>query len=289
MNKTTALIALASLAASLTPCAAQNKAADLSKIPPPKQPILARAPARAEWTISVRYDRTQAQEEFLNPEKKKAQPEGSEGKVPPILRPKEIKVSKDGTTYREAILWNNGKRTVKWIADGFQVRELSHNGEVARIDLTSYPTDFSDYSRSDFEVAQWVEKDTYIGPRMLKDAAVYQFGVDAAKRRLTPREIALHTQRQAAAEAVTEIADDANIETATPLGDLGGQGDGSRRYVALLDVETQLPLLVDDGNVTYLYQYSTPVGRLSVPEKFSREFEAWKNLIKTKGRVPTPP
>ncbi len=220
------------------------------EIPPPKEPILPRAPQRAEWTVEFRLDRELAKKEVLEGKEKKEVPKGFTG------FPAEIAVSKDGSTYREIARWPDGRTVEKWIVGGLQVSQSPDGRGLMRIPSIDYSPYLSDYSRSDFEEAEWIGKDSYVGPKVTDKLSVYEFSAAPGKRRLTPREIA---------DQGTEAASGAS---------------------AALDIRTQLPVYVDDGTVVRIYRYApAPTGTLVPPQNFAQEFEAWKSFVRKK----TPP
>jgi len=257
MNRTFAIFLWFALGAGV-------RAQQLEQISPPKEPILPRMPTRAEWIITYHFDRDKTQAEVLQPEKAGKKPEPKE---PAGYVPKETQVSKDGTTYREVTTWADGHQTEKWIVDGLEAQSTSQGG-VAKIMLptTFYSSDFSDYSRSDFEVLEWVAKANYKAPRKISGATVYEFGVAGSKKALTPRE-----------------------QAAKALGDGGALPQAGQNYVAFLDVEQQRPVYLDDGEVIRIYSYpAIPSDKLSPPEKFAEFFANWKKKNRLRTAVPLP-
>lgn len=242
------------------------------EVPPPKEPILPRAANLAEWTILIRPDRTRAREETLEPEKIK---EGE--KAPPkraaVLQPVEITVTKDGQTYREVITWSNGKKSEKWILDGMQLREIPQTGDIMRVDSTSYSTDVSDYSSSDFEPLQWLDRANYKGVKLVAGRPAYEFVTENANRRLTKREIALSEK----------------VDTGDAQVNRGTKEQKKSLLVAYLDAKSQMPIYVDDGYVVRIYKFGTPSASLVVPERFAEKFKEWKEVIARKTKPALPP
>ena len=240
MNKSVcilwSIIALASL----------GRAAD--EVPALKEPLLPRTSERASWTISF---------VAKNPDS-------------PLAKqlPKQIEVSKDGTTYREILTDVSGRKTEKWIVNGMQVQETV-DGRVMKVMLTSsyYVPDFSDYTRSDFEDVEWIDKSNYRGISLSNKIPVHAFEVAGEKRRFTPR----------------ELRERANNEGPT-IEDLVG-----RTYIAYLDIHTQLPVLLDDGLCIRTYSYGPASGGLTPPAKFAEVLDAWKRKLTKQKSVPSPP
>ncbi|MFV0416008.1 MAG: hypothetical protein ACK5NG_06535, partial [Chthoniobacterales bacterium] len=229
-----------------------------TEYPPPRTPVLQKAPVRAEWTVEISYEPEKAVEKFTSD---KADAEGLEEEPEvKIFRPTQIRVSKDGNTYREVTTWSNGKKSEKWIVDGLQIRELPRSGRLSRIDLTSYSEHFSDYRRSDFEPVEWVGLDNYVGAKKLKGRQVYEFRSTANKKRLTARE--------------QFFAEDG----------VPNSGD----TVAYLDAKTQLPIFVINGHTARIYKDFSPGAPLTLPKRFADEFNKWKQFLLKKSRPPTP-
>jgi hypothetical protein len=233
------------------------------QLPPPKTPILARAPERAEWVITYRFDRDKAKDELFNPSPAKKPDPANQAKGTPALLPKETHVSKDGQTYREITTWSDGHKSEKWIVQGFELSDTPQ-GEVMRI--MPFSTNYSDYSQSDFESAEWVAQTNYSGPNILNGLQVYGFEVAGNKRALTRREAAERARRG-------------------PV----DKTEATRLFIADLDIHTQLPLYLDDGEFirTYTYPGNTPE-KLIPPPKFAQALESWLKEIKRKAPAPPP-
>lgn len=239
------------------------------EIPPPKEPILPRAPERAEWTITYRLDREKARQELLKPEAPKVREEAGNANEKQPVMPSQTRISKDGTTYREIITWSDGRQTEKWVVGGLQIQD-GPNGRLQRIMLPTsfYASEYSDYSRSDFEELEWVGKSNFQGPIFSEGVSVYSFEVPGNARRLTPREKSAQAGR----------------------GELELKSEGDRKFVAYLDVKNQLPVYLDDGQLVRVYSFTKPSpGELEVPPKFAKAFEDWKAKIKQKTAVPLAP
>lgn len=231
----------------------------------PSDPILARAPERAEWVIGIRYDRERALEG------KEAEPAAAKTPQKTALdaRPSTIRITKDGSTYREIVQRLDGIQSEKWIVDGLQLR-TGPEGRIVRImpPATFYAPDFSDYTRSDFEAAEWVTKSNFSGTRQYRGTDVYVFEADNGHRRLTPREKA-----ERAGGNFPEFA-----------------SNSEKKSSALIDIKTRRPLLVDDGEVVWTYDYRGPSAEaLAPPPNFAQALARWKKEIQRKTAVPLPP
>ncbi len=234
-----------------------------NEIPPPKAPLLPRAPERAEWVVTYRFDYDKAKDDGLLP---RTGQKPSEAKSSPGVVPQETDISKDGKTYREVITWSDGHKTEKWIAKGLEVFDTP-DGSVMRIMPPGavYAPSYSDYSRSDFEDVEWISEGNYVGVRTWNGMPVYAFEVAANKHTPTPREKAARATGDPAAQT------------------------SSGTYVAYLDVHTQLPLYLDNGQIirTFTYPKDNPK-ELAPPPKFAKALESWTKEIQRKTVAPPP-
>jgi len=132
------------------------------EIPPPKTPILHRAPAFATWTITFKY-------------KDEASPQAN-GKLP--QRIKSVTITKTNKTYWEQISLSDGRSYEKWIFDGFELRTTPNGSSIIIIpppSVDSNDSEYSDYQHSDFEAAQWVSLANYKGTISSDGTLAYQF------------------------------------------------------------------------------------------------------------------
>ncbi len=110
-----------------------------------------------------------------------------------------------------------------------------------------------------------MRKDNFAGVKDFEGRKVFVFGTDAAKRRLTPREM-------------SELIDpDSNKTSAELLKERGAKMAGKPGLTAYLDVKTQLPVYFDDGEVVRAHKFSNnSSGSLTIPPQFAAELESWK-------------
>jgi len=232
----------------------------------PSEPILKRAPSIAEWTITFRSDRDKALKGVIGADSGSAENTA----VKKFDSLKSLTVSKSGATYREIFRESDGPTTEKWIADGLQVYETTHSKMIARSILpsSSYSDNYSDYRRSDFEELEWVSPQNFVGIKDLNGRKVFEFRVDSAERKLTPREL-------------SNMADpDFNESPAHLQSHLKKQAGNSPGFTAFLDITTQLPVWFDDGQTGRIYEFSnSPSASLSIPSRFAAELNAWKKDI----------
>ena len=234
------------------------------ELPPPKDPVLPRAPARAEWTATTRADRKKALEEMAAPPKGNVQEKATK-------TISEIRVSKDGSLYRELSVLEDGRKIEKWISGIFQAVEAPVGG-FARIPLPAgtISQDYSDYRAGDFENLLWVDKSNYAGSGTFQGLPVYVFKVAADKRLFTPREKSDLEMRR--------TPDDSLIRKP------------GQTFVAYLDARTQLPVLFDDGESVTTYSFiADPPDKLQAPPAFAKALADWTADVKRKSSKPLPP
>jgi len=250
--------------------------AQSEEMPKLSEPILKRAPSHAQWTVYFPKNRKKGTEAFAkgNPE---LLLEGASS-APNQLR--SLSISKDGKTYLELSEWGDGRRTQKWIVGDLQVYETPYTKQIARAILPSngqYAPNYSDYRRNDFEELEWVDKTNFKGLKEIDGRKVLEFRVDAAKRRLTPRE------QSELLSSYEEQASNDSPATGEPV------ATTSPGFVAYLDPQTQLPLYFDDGNTVRFYKFSeTPPASLVVPPQFAAEIERWQKDLNRRRPLPKP-
>ncbi len=232
----------------------------------PGEPILPRAPSRAEWTVKS-Y--------FAGGSATPGDSAGSDRRKPV----ESVTVSKDGDTYREVIQRADGRKVEKWIQDGLQVYSLPQSDKIARSVLSarSYSETFSDYRRSDFEELEWIGMDNFTGVTEIGGREVFAFSTDAVTRKLTPREL-------------SSLADPDGTETMEDLErDFRDRSGNESGYTAYLDIATQLPVYFDDGQTKRLYEFAKqPPGQLVAPQRFAAELAEWRSELDRRKPFPRP-
>jgi len=128
---------------------AQDTNSAPEKVPPPKPPLIARAPQRSSWIIQVT-------------------PKGN-GPVAPSLNPslplkylKQQTWTKSGTLMRCENEWTDGSKTEDWIIGG---AKLYQNPQVGGIQMFSPLSNagYHDFSSGDFEKLDWLTLGDYVG------------------------------------------------------------------------------------------------------------------------------
>lgn len=240
----------------------------------PSEPALKRAPANSEWTIQLYENREKTQEAIGK--NGLENPQG-DGPAEPRSLPKSVTVSKDGTTYREVVQWDDGRSSEKWISDNMQVYTQRFSGQLARA-ASPYSDDYSDYRRSDFEGLEWVNRSNFQGIKDMKGRKVFEFRVDADKRPLNAREASI----LADPNEVKPVASGSEQYT-------DASAKASPGYTAYLDVQTQLPVYFDDGVTIRIYKFSERgPGKLVIPPQFAAELDAWKKSAVVRKKLPPP-
>jgi len=206
-----------------------------SNPPPPKNPVLHRAPDMASWTVQFKYKADEAPAASAKPQSTNANQIQS------------LAVTKTHKTFWVQTVLASGKKDEKWVFDGHQL-ETVNNGKA--IVIIAPPTalepspEYSDYSHTDFAGLDWVSLDAYKGLGSLDGKRVYQFE---------------------------------------------SQKDGNK-VIAMLSVDTQLPLYSSDGGTTCVYTYNqAPTVPLVPPEKFLAVLATYKKGLEAfKYHVSTP-
>lgn len=237
-------------------------AQDSAPPPPPKDPLLSRAPKTSEWSIEEKSAISIQTEQTAEPE----------SQDPPRKRI----ISKSGTIYREVT--NNLKHgsTVKWVIDGLQVRQLPGSNRLSRIPRSQFSSHYSDYRRSDFEPFEWISRDNYRGVEKYDGKLCYVFEVTNDKKRLTPREMEDRMQEQSEDDSTEQP------QAAIPAENLNAS------IIAYLDVTTQLPVALHEGGIITTYTFlPTPETKLQPPKEVLENIVAWRESINS--RTPLPP
>ena len=202
--------------------------------PAPRLPLVASAPARAEWTIHISSDFSESGE--------------GTGQRPPAAaiagQPRtasSIQFSKDGAakTYRLRTRWSDGDTEDEWIIMGSHVAERAgHRGLYI---VGNESSTARELNSSDFPELAWVDMTHYRGLKLLNGKKALFFSVPFDQKRLTGE--------QAQLMAFSKRSD----AKATPTKVFRPKVQEVSLY---LDVATQLPLLYNDGLLLRRYSFS---------------------------------
>jgi hypothetical protein len=217
----------------------------------PDRKLPAGLPKFASWEISLEY--------AASPD----QPETDRS------RPVRIVVTRTDDLIREEVFWSDDKKTQKWIYKKLlQVFEESTSGRLFRIPSTTLADDFSDYSKGDFTELAWIGKSNYQGITEVDGRACFLF-------RSAPGTVMRPQEEELKAGMPPEL-----------LGPTGNQKELS----AAIDVQTLLPVWLDDGTVKKSYRIlPAPTSALKMPPEFAAEFKRWLTRIRESLRTPGPP
>ena len=239
------LLAAGSASAQVTPV--QNPAAKPGQ-PEPRMPLVAAAPARAEWTVRMTSDL-------------------SDTETPPAVSPpgapaaavsqqrtvRSIQFSKDAAlkTYRLYTRWSDGQTDEEWIVAGSHVAERP--GQRGFYIVGSESSTAADLGQSDFQELAWVDMSLYRGFKTHKGKPAFVFSVPFDKKRLS--------RDQARVMAFHQLSD----KDSTPSKVFKPK---SSEVIVYLDAATQLPIEYDDGLIRRRYQFTEPTeARLQPPTK----------------------
>ena len=213
-------------------------AADQAGQPTPRTPVVARAPARAEWTVHM-------SSETNKPEDGDGRATSAEAvKVLSSARTVEsLQVSKDDQmkTYKLRTRWSDGKSEDEWIVMGQHVAERP--GGRGLYIVAGESSTAQDLRQSDFPELNWVTMTNYRGIKTYKGKKVFMFVVPFDQKRLSGSDAQLF--------ALAKQAD----KNMTPSKFFKAK---SPDVVVYLDCATQLPLFYNDGSVSRRYAFSTP-------------------------------
>ncbi|HSI84245.1 MAG TPA: hypothetical protein VK970_10710 [Candidatus Methylacidiphilales bacterium] len=164
---------------SALPAAASNA------LPPPKVPVLRRAPSAACWTVTYSYQEdakpTGAASASLPSEKPKAP-------AAPVDRLQSMTVTKSTRTYWEQAMYLSGKKSEKWIIDGVQLHIPPGGSEVAlypRPEVDDPANPWLDYNTADFPEIKGLAMEHYQGLRLWQGQPAYYFEWTRSGEKLT--------------------------------------------------------------------------------------------------------
>lgn len=240
-----------------------------------------RAPKRANWEISFRPNTAMRIEEKkqgrnASLDESSLLPAGSDSTLV------KLKVEKAGDVYHETSYFSDGSKLAKWSNQTIQFRELKgRENQLGMAGVTLLDQEYSDHSQEDFEELGWLTKEFYKGIIQYQNQPCLLFQVSSDKRPKTRRETA-----------------EKKFLTESKVDEAGGKGaqnfaappEPISQVVVILSAATRLPLVYNDGEILRLYSYE--IGNLPplrLPQKFAREFAAWKKHLEKASSLPSPP
>lgn len=236
--------------------------------PQPHEPVLARAPARAEWTVRMTDvgGNSDAQDQ-------RAQEAGIAETLGQQRKRVSVEFSKDSRmrTYRIHTRWNDGKSEDEWIVAGSHVAERPGGRGlyiVGAEDATA-----GDLAGADFPELKWLDLSFYRGIKEGKTGKVFVFTVPYDKKPLSGTEARLL--------ALAKQSD----PSATPSKLFKPK---VTEVVVHLDAATQLPVMYNDGSILRNYAFAkTPDSPLRPSKEILDFLRARANALRMK--LATPP
>jgi hypothetical protein len=238
--------------------------------PMPRTPLIAQAPARAEWTVRMSSDFSES--EAGGDERA---PAGAVAAMNQQRTVRSIQFSKDASiqTYCLRTRWSDGDAEEEWIVRGSHVAERAgHSGLYIVGNEASIARDLS---KADFPELAWVDMSLYRGLKTYKGKAAFVFSVPFDKKQMT--------SDQAQIMAFAKRRD----PTATPSRVFKPK---RTEVILYLDAATQLPLEFNDGMVLRRYRFEQPSeGRLQPPARILEFVSARNEALRVRLTPPAGP
>ncbi len=225
--------------------------------PAPRQPVLPRAPERAAWTISYRY---QTATPLLS--------QSGRDRTPVVTdRVLSIQIQKTGNIYHQTTNWGTGTQSEAWIIGQ---QELVKERGASGFAIKPPGPGADDYSKSDFDVISWLSMKYYAGLQK-GTPSVFVFRAKNSERPRTQRESydsqTLSTENAATPESRSDLPANKQADIslkAAPNRTAVNPSDDTQTTV-YLDAKTQLPVRFDDGKTVATYQFTAPPTDTLVP------------------------
>jgi len=193
-----------------------------------------------------------------------------------------VTVEKSNELYAEFSTFSDGTKSQKWSIGAIQFREIKDGSVLAMASMNLLDPDFSDHSKEDFEELGWLSKDFYQGVITYQNQPCFLFQTTNDKRPPTRRDNA--KQRFLADSETDRLKEGQGIlpgATAKP---------SSTPVLVIISADTRLPLVYNDGQILRTYSYKTSgLEPLVPPDKFAREFAAWRKYAAEMDRAPAAP
>lgn len=244
--------------------------------------IVLRAPARSSWVIT--FKPTTAMRVTESEKSRAASIE--ELPMTPDATARvltSLTVEKSNQLYAELSRFSDGTQSQKWSMGAVQFREIKDGTLLAMAAMNLLDSDFSDHSKEDFEELGWLSKDFYKGTITYLSQPCFLFETTSDKRPATRRDKA--RQRFLADDGITNMKTPENLPEAGPSAKAA-----SIPVIVIISAATRLPLVYNDGQILRTYSYKTSgLAPLVPPEKFAREFDAWRKHVAEMNRAPAAP
>lgn len=212
-----------------------------AELEPPKEPILARLPQAASWTVNFKYKSDDG-----------ATAGGSAATLIPSNpnafsdQKRRVTVLKKDRVWNEQILWKSGPTTELWIYENVRLLEQPGTGIIGYKPWSTENKVGFDYRAADFEGLEWISLENYRGSFKYEGKLAYMF------------------------EKVPSGGEPISKNDSLT-------GKWGKNRIVLVSPETRLPLFYYDGFSERTYTYGpAPTAPLVPPEKFMKLFEELK-------------
>ena len=240
-----------------------------------------RAPARSSWVITFKPGKAMQVKESgksrsASIDELPMTPDASDH----VLTSLTVEKSKD--LYFELSRFNDGTTSQKWSIGAIQFREINGGAMLAMAAINLLDPDFSDHSKEDFEELGWLSKDFYQGVITYQNQPCFLFQTTTDKRPPTRRDKALKNfLSDPETEKLMAVNGGSQVAPINPV---------STPVTVIISAATRLPLVYNDGQILRTYSYKTSgLEPLVPPEKFAREFAAWRKHVAELNRAPVAP
>jgi hypothetical protein len=240
-----------------------------------------RAPARSSWVITFKPSKAM----HVTESGKSRSAHIDESPMTPFGAMEvltSLTVEKSNNLYFELSRFSDGTKSEKWSIGAIQFREIKGGAELAMAAMSLRDPDYSDHSKEDFEELGWLNKDFYKGVITYNGQPCFLFQTTTDKRPPTRRDRAVQQRL---------LADPMNAKLKGNQGEVHKAPKPSASPVlVILSAGSRLPLVYNDGQILRTYSYKTSgLEPLVPPEKFAREFAAWRKYAAQMNRAPVAP
>ena len=252
-------------------CFFQSVHARETEIPPPVPPFIARVTIPAAWTVT--FSRPAEDEragtskinkltlESAGPGLLESPAKANEIISIPVIRV--LNVTRSTAFTREIETYSDGTTLTSYIFNVARIsKHLTYNGLIRSRKGPLNARYSPDYSALDFTGLDWLSPNNYKGVQALQNVLCYVF----------ESEIAIE-------------------ETPGPV-DMGISPSGASKVTAraCISVDTKLPVSLQIGSETRIYQFGKPSQEdLTYPSEVAAEIEAWRAELTSATRPPSPP
>lgn len=193
-----------------------------------------------------------------------------------------LTVDKSDTLYCELSRFSDGTKSEKWSTGVIQFREVKDGSLLAMAAMNLLDPDFSDHSKEDFEELGWLGKEFFVGVITYQNQPCFLFQTTSDKR---PQ-----TRREDAQQKFLSDPESVSFKESQGKSPKAPAKPPSTPVTVIVSANSRLPLVYNDGKVLRTYSYKTSgLEELVPPEKFAREFAAWRKHAMEMGRAAVAP